>query len=94
MSWSLSARVFGDTAEGDLEEVEPTGQDASLPHVAQAAHAAKQAAVALIRSGAYGTPGDHYHVTLSGHANPDHRPQSGWSNDCATIGVVQVSPES
>lgn len=28
-------------------------------------------------------------VTLSGHANPGHRPRQGWANDAIHISVVQ-----
>jgi hypothetical protein len=30
-------------------------------------------------------------VTLSGHANPEHRPTDGYANDCVTVSVVSLA---
>jgi hypothetical protein len=57
--------------------------------------ASKAAAVALFESGAVGAIGDpevHYHVGLSGHANPGHVPTAGYENDTLTVHVVQAAP--
>ena len=91
MSWSigLPVEVHGDSAEGDLADIATQGQTG--PHVEQALAAAKKAAVDLIRSGAVGHPGRTFIVSLSGHANPDHAPTVGWSNDFVTINVAQKS---
>lgn len=30
-------------------------------------------------------------VTLSGHANPSHRPRRGWANDAVTVTVTSAA---
>lgn len=89
MSWTIGpVDVFHDSAEADLEALQPQGQDSSLPHVVEAVRAAKMAAVAILRSGAVGW--GPARVSLSGHANPDHRPVAGWSNDTIGVSVWQA----
>jgi hypothetical protein len=34
-----------------------------------------------------GRPDDDVHVTLSGHANPDHGPRPGWASEIITVSV-------
>ncbi len=50
-------------------------------------NAAADAATKIISSGAVGT--GEFDVNVSGHANPDHEPAEGWSNDCVTVSVSQ-----
>lgn len=88
MSWFASAEVFHDTVEGDLENIEVTGQDINLPHVAEAVNTARRAAIDIVRSGAVGF--GNARVNLNGHANPDHKPVEGWTNDTITVTVTQI----
>lgn len=30
-------------------------------------------------------------INLSGHANPNHEPATGWANDCVSISITQKS---
>ena len=55
--------------------------------------AARRAAVTFAQSSTVGA--EKVSVTLSGHANPGHRPAKGWSNDFVTITVSNaVVPEA
>lgn len=45
-------------------------------------------AKAIVDSGVVGSAV--VNVTISGHANPDHKPRQGWSNDALTIGVTSA----
>ena len=54
--------------------------------------AARRAAVTFAQSSTVGA--ERVTVTLSGHANPDHRPVKGYANDFVTITVSNaVVPE-
>lgn len=87
MSWyAAPVEVYFDQAESGLEQIEVTGQEG--PHVDEAVQAAKDAAVDLIRSGVLGY--GNVRVSLSGHANPGHKPTEGWSNDTITISAAAV----
>lgn len=61
--------------------------DLSVDALAQI-DAAVTAAVALAAAVDDGT--SPISVSLSGHANPGHRPTQGWANDCVTIYVNNV----
>lgn len=92
MSWNLGpVQVFFDSVEADLKDVEPVGQDINLPHVAEAISAVKDAAAAILRSGAVGW--GHATVQAYGHANKDHRPDPPWVDDAINILIHQVHPE-
>lgn len=58
--------------------------------------AAKEAAKALIASGALGdgTDGRLFIVSLNGHANPGHQPTPGWANDMITVSVRSEPADS
>jgi hypothetical protein len=53
--------------------------------------AAKEAAKAVIASGAVGDASKGFNIGLSGHGNEDHEPRAGWSNDVITINVSQAT---
>lgn len=91
MSWSLSV-PSGPVAEFDKAAVAAASSYvAAFPAGALAAETREQieeavkAATWLVSSGALGS--DHVHATLTGHANPEHKPVPGWSNDSVTISV-------
>lgn len=58
--------------------------------------AAIAVAKSLVDSGTVG--GSVFNVTVSGHANPDHKPRSGWANDALTVAVssaeTYVAPQA
>lgn len=38
--------------------------------------------------------GEHWataHISVSGHTNPEHKPRSGWANDCVQVTVTVAS---
>lgn len=61
------------------------------PAASEQITAAVAAAKALVASGAVGS--GTFNVTLSGHANPDHKPVKGWANDCVTVSVACADPQ-
>jgi hypothetical protein len=91
MSWSRS-----------FESLEDFMQDQGTPDVPNGVGGqyarARQAAEHIIQSGCVGgngilsthEPNDKdFRVYLSGHANPNHEPLKGWSNDTLTVTVTQ-----
>lgn len=58
-------------------------------HVREQMNVAADAATKIIASGAIGGAGKEFYVNVSGHANPDHEPAEGWSNDALTVSVSQ-----
>jgi hypothetical protein len=92
MSWSFAVPA------APAEHFEANAADAQQHHLAAnptlIVEAAQQidevieAAVALVKSGAVGD--GTVQATLTGHANPGHRPAAGWSNDSITIALYSV----
>ena len=85
MSWSINY----DSLE-DFDNNKPSFS--SLPEektveMESAITVAQIAAKVIIRSGAVGS--GNFAVYLSGHTNPNNRPQDGWGNDCITVSVTQ-----
>lgn len=52
--------------------------------------AVAQAAVSIVNSGVVAGQGKQVYVGLSGHANPNHEPASGYANDEIYISIKQV----
>lgn len=97
MSWSFHATCTEPNIEGEIDKAEQDYRMQSgltfTPEVDDQIKAATEAAVAAFRSGAIGKPLK-FTVSLSGHANPGHKPQEGWSNDTLTISLAgQEYPE-
>jgi hypothetical protein len=44
----------------------------------------------ILLSGVVGDSSKTFKVTVSGHGNPGHEPQSGWANDSMVISIYQV----
>lgn len=102
MSWSMSRAAghdeieretiadllqFGDEHVLGSPQTSPEGvESAQADHIAYAVEAAKVLAAAI------GRPGDRVKVIMSGHANPDHAPYPGWSNEFITITVYACPP--
>ena len=86
MSWTASGTVV----DGEVE----ISVSAELSEESnQQVQATGKAVAALVKSGALGDPDAKYYVSVSGHANPEHEPVAGWSNDHVTISVSQASKE-
>lgn len=88
MSWSVGGKISSSEGLNDLE----------LPESAQSTEhkeqfeAAKEAAAHLINAGVLGE--GEFFVSLSGHANPEHKPNPpGWSNDSITISLSQSTEQ-
>lgn len=86
MSWSASG-----TAENGEVEISVNGE--LSPESFEQFEIAGKAAEQVIASGALGNPAGKYYVTVSGHANANHKPTSGWSNDSLTISISQATPQ-
>jgi len=88
MSWSASTpdaiakdSDFDAGIAGTVQQ-HPDGVTAAYnEQLAAAIEAAKTLAAAV------GRPDDHVHLHLSGHANPEHAPYEGWSDETITITV-------
>jgi hypothetical protein len=57
-------------------------------HTKESIDAAVAAACALAAAGVLGSAT--VTATISGHANPDHKPLAGWANDCITVGLYST----
>lgn len=88
MSWTAYTVAKPDDLEKHVAEIDPPGE--SFPEREDQVAAAKKAVLALVKSGAVGD-GEAFQVTLSGHANTDHKPAQGWANDVVTVSVAQTN---
>lgn len=92
MSWSVSVPAVPE------DEFEEALDNASLPDYAKTSDTAcewqkqldgaKEAAIALFRSGALGRGGE-FRAMLSGHANPSHEARDGYANDFVNVAVYR-----
>jgi hypothetical protein len=95
MSWTIHIppvpmQEFGRTARLALEQAVPDIRRHNPVGVAPAS-AAIRAATVIVEGGHVGR--GLVGATLQGHANPDHQPRAGWSNDQITITVVCADPQ-
>jgi hypothetical protein len=92
MSWSRSYSSLGAFRADQSSPSAPdqNGPNAESRETLEAIEQARGLAARAIRSGVFGDEAEcDFSIILSGHANPGHRPRSGWANDCVTISVVQ-----
>lgn len=92
MSWSASLPA---TPPEDLEVTLQALRPSPTPLIDEAQEqfdAARLVVADLVGSGAVGD--GPVQATLSGHANPDHSPVEGFSNDCVTVSISQASQEA
>lgn len=91
MSYSFSATgTRGSIVDAIVEKGEaavtqfndPPAEAAVRDHVGAAASAVEQ----LVQF--VGGPSDELTVSVYGHANPEHAPRSGWSNETCTVQVT------
>lgn len=90
MSWSIryeskadlnnDARGVGSAKDEDLNEAAKEQVEMAI-----------ESAVSIIASGAVGNDEKDFTVSISGHANENHEPASGWANDTITVSVTQKS---
>jgi len=92
MSWSASFTV---TPGMSPEEFEPSTSnvDDVDEHLDQYREAIASA-FGIILSGVVGESDKTFKVQLSGHGNPNHEPQAGWSNDTVTVTIYQAPEET
>lgn len=91
MSWSAYSPepVSAEDAELSVDLTNVTFVDDAQKKATQdQVKAAHRAVKELIK--AVGGKKDMYYVNIAGHANPNHEPMDGWSNDHITITVSQV----
>ncbi|SDJ08249.1 hypothetical protein SAMN05444157_1642 [Frankineae bacterium MT45] len=96
MSWNFTATsVAIDDVEAELTKAADAyraglaANDYALDDAAnEAIGVAIASAKAIAESGVTG--GTLVNVTLSGHANPGHKPVKGWSNDVVTVTVISA----
>jgi hypothetical protein len=67
-------------------------EDAVFPAMDEQFDAAMEATRALVKHAVVGA--GNVNVTLSGHANPGHRPRKGWANDQVTVSVSSAATPS
>lgn len=91
MSWSLTYTSYEDFVN-DHPTNPPWQNEAVQTEVDEQVREARETVERLVESGVIGTSAKDFHVTISGHANKDHEPASGWANDCISISVSQKSP--
>jgi hypothetical protein len=88
MSWSLfisAVRMSNVAAAADAARAAATS-----PIPDDQFDAALEAAQTVLDSGAVGDIDDLFNISLSGHANPDHKPADGMSNDMINVTVSQA----
>jgi hypothetical protein len=91
MSYSFSASSLNvdDFDKSFSAAVEDYRDHAHLAEDAKEQFAtAVKAVKAIVKSGVVGSAV--VTVSITGHANPDHKPTSGWSNDSLNIQVYSV----
>lgn len=91
MSWSISASAkfaeLDDALDAAFEEHAKRALVAD--ETRHQFEVARSCALRIAANGAVGNVTKNLIVTLSGHANPDHEPASGYANDQITVSVLQ-----
>ena len=98
MSWNVyltdvDPAKLGGLAHDAYEEFKSRYTDAA--EAVSAMDEQFDAALAAASSGLCNIVGDgNINVTLSGHANPGHRPRAGYANDLVTVSVSSAAPSA
>ena len=96
MSWAVTGIRLNNGEVGELDEkrlLEFTEEDKYTDEVREQVASALEALLVLLSHNALGKPKENnYVVSISGHANPGHKPAPGWAKDCVTITVSQCAP--
>lgn len=89
MSWSSSvSKVSRSELQAALEAALVLGNDDVPTERQEQVDAARAAALYIARSAAVGDGA--FNVSINGHANPEHKPRDGWSNDYVNVTINQV----
>ena len=86
MSWSVNGLVPNESFGLSGLKEDALRQN---PECGDQFDAVASAAQSIIDSGTVGAQGKQFHVSMSGHANPNHEPREGWANDAVTIQISQ-----
>lgn len=90
MSWGINYKVEdGDISESEQDRLVEIGTSLSEDALQQFTTAVLVVA-GIIDDGLVGNSTGQFQVSISGHANKDHKPTPGWANDMITISVSQV----
>jgi hypothetical protein len=97
MSYSLSLHAakqdLADESSATTEAI--TAYQPPGPQVDEARnHLRVVAEVVPALVAAVGTDDDHVHISISGHANVDHKPADGWADEFVTVTVGVVHPSA
>lgn len=94
MSYSFSVTTQpGDDVQEAVEQAADHYRQQYQPeeHAGESIATAAGAVLAVLQSGALGDPDEYgFNVNVNGHANPEHKPAEGWSNDHLTISISQL----
>ena len=93
MSWGVTGIRLNNGELDELDEkrlLEFAEEDKYTDEVREQVASALEAVLVLLSYNALGDPKENdYVVSISGHANPGHKPTPGWANDAVTITVAQ-----
>lgn len=91
MSWSGYGTFRYDNAEQGIADI-AVSPDSDNPDQIEQVKAAKEAILALVKSSAVvNDVSQDVAVSLTGHANPGHKPTTGYANDMITVTLSQVT---
>lgn len=93
MSWNVRAVGVSPNSKDidNLEKLAIESAKAANPDGEDQAQLAARVVNDILGAGVIGNTTKKYTVSISGHANPDHEPKSGWSNDMISIQISQES---
>ena len=94
MSWSLSVNAqYADAVDAITNAA--ASPDTDKPEQVEQVQAGKDAAIALIKSLTVVNDAEQdVGVSISGHANPAHKPAAGYGNDCIYVSISQVTRQA
>lgn len=90
MSWTIAVQGIRSELPAAIALATPSGQDDLPAERGEQVDAAKEAAKAILA--ATGRDNDIIAISLYGHANPEHGPREGWSNEQITVSVGVLTP--
>lgn len=94
MSWSGTVTAQFSEAETAIGSV-AVSPDSTAPEQIEQVAAAKDAAVALLKSQVVvNDAGQDVTISISGHSNPGHKPAAGYANDAITVSLYQVTRQT
>lgn len=88
MTWSANYKYL--PGEGEVDTVVNGVETQEQKNQYEAA---RNAAASLLNDNVLGSPVFPKSVRIVAHANPNHEPVAGWSNDFVTITVTQLERE-